>query len=70
MPRRQRAREDGAGRGLPHVPLDFGRLAPLARELDALMTREHVDVVNSHGTGDRRALTWLRCGAAWDARLS
>jgi glycosyltransferase involved in cell wall biosynthesis len=51
--------------GLPHVPLDFGRLAPLARDLDALMTREHVDVVNSHGTGDRRALTWLR----WRRRL-
>ena len=51
--------------GLPHVPLDFGRLAPLARELDALTTREHVDVVNSHGTGDRRALTWLR----WRRRL-
>src|SRR5207247_2033008 len=51
--------------GLPQVPLDFGRLAPLARELDALMTRERVDVVNSHGTGDRRALTWLR----WRGRL-
>jgi glycosyltransferase involved in cell wall biosynthesis len=51
--------------GLPHVPLDFGRLAPLARDLDALLTREHVDVVNSHGTGDRRALTWLR----WRRRL-
>jgi glycosyltransferase involved in cell wall biosynthesis len=50
---------------LPHVPLDFARLAPLARDLDALMTREHVDVVNSHGTGDRRALTWLR----WRRRL-
>lgn len=51
--------------GLAHVPLDFGRLAPLARELDALMTRERVDMVNSHGTGDRRALTWLR----WRRRL-
>jgi glycosyltransferase involved in cell wall biosynthesis len=51
--------------GLPHVPLDFGRLAPLARDLHALLTREHVDVVNSHGTGDRRALTWLR----WRRRL-
>jgi glycosyltransferase involved in cell wall biosynthesis len=50
---------------LPHVPLDFGRLAPLARALDALMTREHVDVVNSHATRDRRALTWLR----WTRRL-
>src|SRR5256712_5004050 len=51
--------------GLQHVPLDFGRLAPLARDLDALMTRERVDLVNSHGTGDRRALTWLR----WRRRL-
>src|SRR5712664_2059170 len=51
--------------GLQHVPLEFGRLAPLARDLDALMTRERVDLVNSHGTGDRRALTWLR----WRRRL-
>src|SRR5436190_17585574 len=51
--------------GLPQVPLDFGRLAPLARELDALMTRERVDLVNSHDTRDRRALTWLR----WRRRL-
>src|SRR2546425_7263371 len=51
--------------GLQDVPLDFGRLAPLARDLDALMTRERVDLVNSHGTGDRRALTWLR----WRRRL-
>jgi len=55
---------------LPHAALDFGRLAPLARELDALMTREHVDVVNSHGTGDRRALTWLRWRRRLDGRLS
>src|SRR6266853_1895726 len=54
-----------ADAGLQHVPLDFGRLAPLARDLDALMTRERVDLVNSHGTGDRRALTWLR----WRRRL-
>jgi glycosyltransferase involved in cell wall biosynthesis len=51
--------------GLADVPVDFGRFAPLARDLDALMTREQVDVVNSHGTGDRRALTWLR----WRNRL-
>ncbi|HEX9485517.1 MAG TPA: glycosyltransferase family 4 protein [Gemmatimonadales bacterium] len=54
-----------ADAGLRHVPLEFGRLAPLARDLDALMTRERVDLVNSHGTGDRRALTWLR----WRRRL-
>src|SRR5213083_1303036 len=51
--------------GLPLVPLDFGRLAPLARTLNALMARERVDLVNSHDTGDRRALTWLR----WRGRL-
>src|SRR5881409_2970751 len=51
--------------GLQHVPLDFGRLAPLARDLDAVMARERVDVVNSHDTRDRRALTWLR----WRRRL-
>src|SRR5947209_15048887 len=51
--------------GLPLVPLDFGRLAPLARTLDAVMARERVDLVNSHDTRDRRALTWLR----WRRRL-
>src|SRR5881628_837616 len=51
--------------GLPLVPLDFGRLVPLARTLDAVMARERVDVVNSHDTRDRRALTWLR----WRRRL-
>src|SRR5437870_4929831 len=51
--------------GLPLVPLDFGRLAPLARTLDALLARERVDVVNSNATRDRRALTWLR----WRRRL-
>jgi len=53
------------GAGLPLVPLDFGRLAPLARTLDAVMARERVDLVNSHDTRDRRALTWLR----WRRRL-
>src|SRR2546429_1916203 len=50
---------------LPLVPWDFGRLAPLARTLDAVMARERVDLVNSHDTRDRRALTWLR----WRRRL-
>src|SRR6267378_4534767 len=54
-----------ADAGLQHVPLEFGRLASLARDLDALMARQRVDLVNSHGTGDRRALTWLR----WRRRL-
>src|SRR5207244_5081445 len=45
--------------GLPQVPLDFGRLAPLARELDALMSRERGDVVIRDGTGDRIGLNCL-----------
>lgn len=51
--------------GLSLVQLDFGGLAPLAQQLDAVITREQVDLVNSHGTLDRRALTWLR----WRRRL-
>jgi glycosyltransferase involved in cell wall biosynthesis len=51
--------------GLGHVPLDFRRLGPLARALDAAILRERVDVVNSNATRDRRALTWLR----WTGRL-
>ncbi|HEU5259858.1 MAG TPA: glycosyltransferase family 4 protein [Gemmatimonadales bacterium] len=54
-----------AGAGLPHIPLDFSRLGPLARELRETIAREHVDVVNTHGTRDRRALAWLR----WRGRL-
>src|SRR5512135_485868 len=46
--------------GLQAVALDFLRLRPLARSLAAVMRRERVDVVNSHATRDRRALTWLR----------
>src|SRR5207302_9768344 len=52
--------------GLGVVPLDFGRLAPLARALEGVTDREGVDVVNSNATRDRRALTWLR----WTRRLS
>lgn len=46
--------------GLEHVALDFGRVTPLARSLADVIARQHVDVVNSHETRDRRALTWLR----------
>jgi L-malate glycosyltransferase len=53
------------GAGLEVVPLDFSRLRPLAAQLAGTMDRERVDVVNSHATRDRRALTWLR----WRARL-
>jgi glycosyltransferase involved in cell wall biosynthesis len=51
--------------GLSVVPLDFQRLPPLARTLEDTLGREHVDLVNSHDTLDRRALTWLR----WRRRL-
>jgi glycosyltransferase involved in cell wall biosynthesis len=51
--------------GLPVVPLDFGRLGPLAETLAAVIARERVDIINSHDTRDRRALTWLR----WQRRL-
>src|SRR2546425_4312531 len=54
-----------ADAGLPVVPLDFGRLGPLAGELARVIGREHVDLVNSHDSRDRRALTWLR----WRRRL-
>jgi len=51
--------------GLPVVPLDFRRLAPLSAALASVIARERVDLVNSHDTRDRRALTWLR----WRHRL-
>ena len=51
--------------GLPVAPLDFRRPGPLANALAALIAQERVDLVNSHDTRDRRALTWLR----WNRRL-
>src|SRR5260370_33554417 len=51
--------------GLGIVPLDFTRLLPLTRALESVAAREAVNVVNSHATRDRRALTWLR----WRGRL-
>lgn len=51
--------------GLEQVPLDFSRLRPLADALAQVIARERVDVVNSHDSRDRRALTWLR----WRGRL-
>ena len=47
------------------VLLDFERLGPLAAALDDVIARERVDVVNSHDTRDRRALTLMR----WHGRL-
>jgi glycosyltransferase involved in cell wall biosynthesis len=46
--------------GLPVVPLDFSGLTATARALVGIVAREGVEVVNSHATRDRRALTWLR----------
>lgn len=51
--------------GLAVVPLEFTRLAALSRTLADVIARERVDVVNSHDTRDRRAVTWLR----WRGRL-
>jgi glycosyltransferase involved in cell wall biosynthesis len=47
------------------VPLHFHRLGPLAAALADVIARQRVDVVNSHDTRDRRALTWMR----WRGRL-
>jgi glycosyltransferase involved in cell wall biosynthesis len=55
-----------ADAGLPVMPLDFRRLDPLAETLASVIARERVDIINSHDTRDRRALTWLR----WQHRLS
>src|SRR3989442_1684896 len=51
--------------GLPVVPLAFLSRRALTRALADLLARERVDVVNSHATLDRRALTWMR----WRGRL-
>src|SRR2546428_7063670 len=48
------------------VPFDFTRLGSLVRALQDVIVQHGVAVVNSHGTRDRRALTWLR----WRGRLS
>jgi glycosyltransferase involved in cell wall biosynthesis len=49
-----------SGSLLEHVPLDFRRLVPLSNELYRIIRECGVDVVNSHATRDRRALTLLR----------
>src|SRR2546423_2767094 len=54
-----------ATRPLTHVPLDFTRIRPVANAVADAIAEHGVDVVNSHATGDRRALTWLR----WRGRL-
>lgn len=51
--------------GLEVVPLDFRRLRPLAAALADVIAARRIQVVNSHDSKDRRALTWLR----WRGRL-
>jgi glycosyltransferase involved in cell wall biosynthesis len=59
------ARHVAAAPPLEHVPLDFSRLSGAAQAIEAVIADRNVDVVNSHATGDRRALTLLR----WQGRL-
>jgi L-malate glycosyltransferase len=60
------ARYVAATASLEHIPLDFSSLSRVANALAGVIAERHVDVVNSHATGDRRALTWLR----WRGRLT
>ena len=50
---------------LEHVSLDFRGTRHVAGQIAHVIAQHRVDVVNSHATGDRRALTWLR----WRGRL-
>ena len=59
------ARQVAATPPLEHVPLDFSSLGGVANHLESVIREQRVDVVNSHATGDRRALTLLR----WHRRL-
>ena len=54
-----------AAAGLRVVPFDFGSLTALSQSLARVIAAERVDLVNSHDSRDRRALTWLR----WRRRL-
>ena len=57
------------GVGLEPVAIDFRRLSRLARVLVELIAGRGIDVVNSHATRDRRALTLLRLRGALPAAL-
>src|SRR5262245_26105098 len=59
------ARSTLATPSLEHVALDFSSIGGVAHALARTIADERVDVVNSHATRDRRALTWLR----WRGRL-
>jgi len=54
------ARNVGATPPLEQVPLDFSQLRNVADAIARVIADQRVTVVNSHATGDRRALTWLR----------
>jgi len=59
------ARNVAASPPLEHVALDFSSLRGVANTIAGVIADRGVDVVNSHATGDRRAITWLR----WRGRL-
>src|SRR2546422_4486832 len=60
------ARHVAATPSLEHVPLHFSSLRGAENAIAYVMSEHKVDVVNSHATGDRRALTLLR----WHGRLT
>jgi glycosyltransferase involved in cell wall biosynthesis len=59
------ARQVAETPSLEHVPLDFQSTRLVARQIELVIAQHGVNVVNSHATGDRRALTLLR----WHGRL-
>src|SRR6267154_1182348 len=59
------ARNVAANPPLEYIPLDFSSLRGVANAIAYHIAEQKVDVVNSHATGDRRALTLLR----WHGRL-
>jgi glycosyltransferase involved in cell wall biosynthesis len=59
------ARNVVANPPLAYVPLDFSSLRGVANAIAYQIAEQNVDVVNSHASGDRRALTLLR----WHGRL-
>jgi glycosyltransferase involved in cell wall biosynthesis len=59
------ARNVAASPPLEYISLDFSSLRGVANAIEYVIAEQHVDVVNSHATADRRALTLLR----WHGRL-
>src|SRR5439155_1432205 len=60
------ARSVAATPSLEHVALDFSHFRNVANTIAGVIADKRVNVANSHATGDRRALTWLR----WRRRRS